>query len=75
MNGNGEQRLTVRSTAVLVIAISLLGGSLVASAQVSSGSTEAAQQNLAKRPTDRGERKTQRDGTNNSAKQTSKSGQ
>jgi pyocin large subunit-like protein len=32
--------------------IALLGGALIASAQVSSGSPEAAQQNFAKKPTD-----------------------
>jgi hypothetical protein len=41
-------------TSILLVAVTtaVLGGTLIASAQVSSGSPDAAQQNFAKKPTD-----------------------
>lgn len=52
----------------------LLGGTLVASAQVSSGSSEAAQQNLAKKPTDRGQSKTEQTPTTDPGRRPSDQG-
>jgi hypothetical protein len=42
-------------TSIILVAVTtaMLGGTLIASAQVSSGSSEAAQQNFAKKPTDK----------------------
>ena len=42
-------------TSIILVAVTtaMLGGTLIASAQVSSGSPEAAQQNFAKKPTDK----------------------
>ena len=42
-------------TSILLVAVTtaVLGGTLIASAQVSSGSPDAAQQNSAKKPTDK----------------------
>jgi hypothetical protein len=59
--------------AVVTIAL-LLPGTLIASAQVSSGSPEAAQQNFAKKPTDKPEQKDQQPVTTNSPQGSSKSG-
>jgi hypothetical protein len=55
----------MRTSIVFVAAtIALLGGALIASAQVSSGSTEAAQQNFAKKPTDNAVKPTDNAGQN-----------
>ena len=42
-------------TSIILVAVTtaVLGGTLIASAQVSSGSPDAAQQNYAKKPTDK----------------------
>ena len=42
-------------TSIILVAVTtaVLGGTLIASAQVSSGSPDAAQQNFAKKPTDK----------------------
>ena len=48
-----------RTSVILVAATAaVLGGTLIASAQVSSGSPDAAQQNFAKKPTDEPVKKT-----------------
>ena len=50
----------MKRTSVILVAVTaaMLGGTLIASAQVSSGSPDAAQQNFAKKPTDEPVKKT-----------------
>ena len=50
----------MKRTSVILVAVTaaVLGGTLIASAQVSSGSPDAAQQNFAKKPTDEPVKKT-----------------
>ena len=50
----------MKRTSVILLAMTaaVLGGTFTASAQVSSGSPDAAQQNFAKKPTDEPEKKT-----------------
>lgn len=43
----------MRTSIILAVTTAVLGGTLIASAQVSSGSPDAAQQNFAKKPTDK----------------------
>ena len=51
------------SIIIVVVTTAVLEGILIASAQVSSGSPEAAQQNLAKKPTDKLGQNDQQDAT------------
>ena len=52
-------------TSIILVAVTtaVLGGTLIASAQVSSGSPDAAQQNSAKKPTDKPVQNDQQDAT------------
>ena len=54
-------------TSIILVAVvtAVLGGTLIASAQVSSGSTEAAQQNFAKKSTDKPAQNDQQNATAN----------
>jgi hypothetical protein len=63
-------------TSIILVAVTtaLLSGTLISSAQISSGSPEATQQNFAKKPTDKPERKDQQPATTNSEQVGSKSG-
>jgi hypothetical protein len=54
----------------VVVASAVLWGASIASAQVSSGSPEAAQQNFAKKPTDNGEHNPKRPDTDFAKKST-----
>jgi flagellar basal body-associated protein FliL len=49
------RKMTKMRTSIILVAVvtAVLRGTLIASAQVSSGSTEAAQQNFAKKSTDK----------------------
>jgi hypothetical protein len=58
-----------------LIATALLGTIVISYAQVSSGSPEATQQNLAKKPTDNNVQNDQQNAAGNRLHQTPKSGQ
>ena len=69
-------------TSIILVAVTtaVLGGTLIASAQVSSGSPEAAQQNYAKKPTgkntaDKPVQNDQQNATTNRRQEAPKSGQ
>ena len=59
----------MRTSIILAaVTIAVLGGTLIASAQVSSGSPDAAQQNLAKKTTDKPVQNDQQNATTNTDK-------
>jgi hypothetical protein len=62
------------SIILMAVTTALLGGTLIASAQVSSGSPEAAQQNFAKKPTDNAVHNDERNDAVNRSQETPKSG-
>jgi hypothetical protein len=62
------------SLTLVAVTTALLGGTLITSAQVSSGSPEAAQQNFAKKPTDNAAQNDQRNATVNRPQETPRAG-
>jgi hypothetical protein len=66
-----DKERTKMTTSIIVVAVTtaLLGGTSIASAQVSSGSPEAAQQNFAKKPTDNAAQNDQQNTTVNRPQQ------
>jgi hypothetical protein len=65
----------MRRTSIILVAVTtaVLGGTLIASAQVSSGSPEAAQQNFAKKPTEKPVQNDQQNATANGRQEVPKS--